>query len=165
MASSGVLVDVNVDETGLTSKLDEVTEGWEGHREAVLIAQAESLVGSLKREVNTSSGRLSDTIRALETSGNSVPVVAGGQQGVDYTLANLHGSDPHAPGSPDPAQNRTLSRWASREGYPGGFEGIYWHIYHYGTEEHDWLTPALDDYRSDSAQVAETVLRNRGVLE
>lgn len=162
---AGVAVNLALDEGGLKSSFDEIVENWDGHREAVLIAQAENLVGKLKREVNTSSGRLKGTIRALETEGNSVPVVAGGQQGVDYTLANLHGSEPHAPGSPRPGENRSLSRWADRVGYPGGFEGIYWHIYHYGTEEHDWLTPALDDYRSEADGVAAQVLRNRGVLE
>lgn len=165
MPGSGVAVDVNLDASGLTSRFDEVLDNWEGHREAMLIAMAEGLVGELKREANTSSGRMKGTIRALETEGSSVPVVAGGQQGVDYTLANLEGSEPHAPGPPDPSKNRTLARWASREGYPGGFEGIYWHIYHYGTEAHDWLTPALDSYRGQASGLATQVLKNRGVLE
>lgn len=162
---TGARIDLDLDAEGLVSQFDEVVNGWSGHREAILIALAENLVGHLKRNVNTSSGRLKGTIRALETSGNSVPVAAGGKEGVDYTLANLHGSEPHAPGSPNPSQNRTLSRWARRVGYPGGFEGIYWHIYHYGTEEHDWLTPSIDDYERDSAGVAATVLKNRGVIQ
>lgn len=162
---SGVRLDLALDEAGLQDDLDEIVANWDGHREAVLIAQAENLVGKLKREVNTSSGRLKGTIRALDTEGNSVPVVSGGQNGVDYTLANLHGSEPHAPGSPNPGENRTLSRWADRNGYPGGFEGIYWHIFHYGTQEHDWLTPALDDHRDETAGVAAQVLRNRGVIQ
>lgn len=158
-------IDLDLDESGLSSQFDEVTENWAGHREAILIALAENLVGHLKRNVSTSSGRLKGTIRALEVEGDMVPVGAGGDQGVDYTLASLHGSEPHGPGSPIQSENRTLSRWAHRVGYPGGFEGIYWHIFHYGTEGHDWLTPSVESYQRDSSGVAAQVLQNRGVFQ
>lgn len=160
---SGARLDLSI-EDGLTSEMDEVIEGWPGHKEAILVAWAENLVGNIKREIPTSSSRLKGTVRALETGGDQINVVAGGEQGVDYTLPVLHGSRPHAPGSPEPGQNRTLSRWARRVGYPGGFEGIYWHIYHYGTEEHDFLSGPLDDMRSEADGLAEQVLKNRGVM-
>lgn len=163
--SSSLRVDLDLDSDGFTTQLEQNVENWDAHREAVLIALAENLVGKLKRDAPTNTGRFKQTIRALETSGNTVPVVAGGEEGVDYTLPLIHGSKPHAPGPADPAQNRSLARWADRNDYPGGFGAIWGHIYHYGTEEHDFVTPAREEHSQESGGVAATVLRNRGVMQ
>lgn len=161
--ASGVRFDLDLDTSGLQSKLS--TDNWEEHRRGILLAIAEHLVGGLKAEVTANTGRLRHTIRALETGGPGVSVVAGGEEGVDYTLPYLHGSVPHAPGSPDPSENLSLSRWAERTGYPGGFQGIYWSIYHYGTEEHDFVSGPREDTQREAGGIAAQVLRNRGVLE
>lgn len=131
----------------------------------MLLGVSERMVGLTKREVPTSSSRLQGTIRTEETPGGGVHVVAGGEQGVDYPLPVLHGSEPHAPGSPDPDQNLSLSRWADRVGYPGGFESIYWSIFHYGTEEHDFVTGPLQQTQSESSGIMTAILKERGVLE
>lgn len=162
---SGARVDLSLDESGLQSKLSQITEGWEGHREAILLALAEDLVGNLKDDAPTNTGRLKGTIRALESDSRKYTVVAGGEDGVDYTLPVIEGSEPHAPGAPTPGENPSLARWADRNGYPGGFEGIYWHIYHYGTEPNDFVSGALESTRDESSGIASQVLRNREVIE
>ena len=161
-----VRVDVDMDTTDLQETLDELVQDFPGHRRAMLLAVAENLVGGLKREVPTNTSRLQGTIRTVETSDDSsIHVMAGGEQGVDYTLPVLNGSDPHPPGSPNPSENRSLSRWADRNNYPGGFESIYWSIFHYGTEEHDFVTPALERTERRADGLMTQVLKNRGAIE
>lgn len=142
----------------------ELAESWPDHRRAMLIAVAENLVGGLKREVPTNTSRLQGTIRWVETPGGGIHVLAGGEEGVDYTLPVLHGSEPHGPGSPDPMENRSLSRWADRNNYPGGFQSIYWAIYHYGTEAHDFVTEPLERTERQSSGLMTQVLKNREAL-
>lgn len=144
--------------------LEEILDAYPLAEKAALTAVAEDLVGRMKREVNTNTSRLQGTIRAVEGRDGIMSVMAGGQKGVDYTLAVLEGSRPHAPGSPDPAQNRSLSRWADRNNYPGGFESIYWSIYHYGTEAHDFVTEPTQETRARSDGIMTQVFRKRGIL-
>jgi len=135
------------------------------HARAVQRAIGEDLVGGMKREVGTNTGRLKGTIRTVETADGGLRVVAGGQWGVDYVLPHLKGSEPHPPGSPDPSENTALARWARRNNYPGGFDSIYWSIARYGTEAHDFVSEPLRETQRDAGDLAETVLRNRGVFD
>lgn len=160
---SGVQIDLDIQDE-LSEELEQILANFPGARDAALIGLGEDLVGNMKREVPTNTSRLKGTIRAEQSSTGVVHVLAGGQQGVDYTLPVLEGSEPHAPGSPDPDQNRSLSRWADRNNYPGGFESIYWSIYHYGTEGTDFVSDPLEDTARDADGVIAQVFRNRGIL-
>lgn len=152
--------DIDVDADEIQSIADE----WPEHRRAILTALAEDLVGNIKREIPTNTGRAKQTVRAQERSGR-VTVVAGGENGVDYIVPLLEGSEPHAPGPSDPESNPSLARWARRNNYPGGFESIYWSIYHHGTQSHDFVTGPIQDTQSDAGDIATLVLRNRGVFD
>jgi len=152
------------DPTEFEEEVDGVIDNWSSHREAMMVAAGEKIVGNLKREAPTNTGRLGDTIRQVGT-GTERRILAGGKQGVDYTLPLIEGSKPHPPGSSDPSENRALSRWARRNNYPGGFESIYWSIFWYGTEPNDFVTPALSDAEEEAQGVMTQVLRNRGVLD
>jgi len=161
-----VRMDLDLDVSDMQEELEEDLREFPAHRRAMLLAVAENLVGGLKREVPTNTSRLQGTIRSVETSDESVVhVMSGGEQGVDYTLPVLEGSDPHPPGSPDPSENLSLSRWADRVGYPGGFESIYWSIALYGTEEHDFVSPALDRTERQSSGIMTQVARDRGLIQ
>ena len=143
-----------------------IVDGWPQHRQAVLDALAEDLAGGIRREIPTSSGAAKSTVRTVEQGGRRPnQVVAGGKRGVDYIQPLLEGSEPHAPGPPTPEANPSLARWARRNNYPGGFESIYWSIYHYGTEEHDFLSGPLADSNARAGDIAERVLRRREVLD
>jgi hypothetical protein len=154
------------DDTDLEAYFSQIVDGWPRHRQAVLNALAEDLAGGVRREIPTSSGAAKSTVRTVEQSGRRPnQVVAGGKRGVDYIQPLLEGSEPHAPGPPTPAANPSLARWARRNDYPGGFESIYWSIYHYGTEPHDFLSGPLDESEADAGRIAERVLRRREVLD
>lgn len=160
-----IRADVDMDVSDFQEELEDILQDFPAHRRAMLLAVAENLVGGLKREVPTNTSRLQGTIRSVEADSDVIHVMAGGKEGVDYTLPVLHGTDPHPPGSSDPQKNRSLSRWADRNNYPGGFDSIYWSIARYGTEEHDFVTPALERTRKQSSGIMTQVLRNRGVIE
>jgi hypothetical protein len=154
------------DDAELDAYFDGVSESWPAHRRAVLRALGEDLVGNIKREIPTSSGSAKATVRTVVTDGaNRGEVRAGGKRGVDYIRPLLEGSRPHAPGSSDPSVNTSLARWARRNNYPGGFDSIYWHIYHYGTEPHDFVTEPLAETQANADRIGERVLRRRGVLD
>lgn len=154
------------DDAELDAYFDEVTDRWPAHRRAVLRALGEDLVGNVKREIPTSSGAAKATVRTVVTDGeNRGEVIAGGKRGVDYIRPLLEGSRPHAPGSSNPNTNLALARWARRNNYPGGFESIYWSIYHYGTESHDFVTEPVAKTQADAGRIAERVLRRRGVFD
>lgn len=146
------------------SEIRSIVDDWPDHRRAILLALAEDMVGNMKREIPTNTGRAKQTIRAQERSGR-ITAVAGGENGVDYIRPLLDGSKPHAPGSSDPEENQSLARWARRNDYPGGFESIYWSIANYGTKEHDFVTEPEQDTQDDAGDIATLVLRNRGVFE
>lgn len=160
----GVAAEFDLDSEELEDKLDEIVGKWPEHRRAILTALAEDLVGEIKRDIPTNSSRAKGTVRA-QRSGDQVYVVAGGENGVDYIEPLLEGSEPHAPGPPNKEDNPSLARWARRNNYPGGFESIYWSIYHYGTEPHDFVSEPLDRTRGNVENIAEQVLNNRGVFE
>lgn len=161
---SGVQIDLDIRDE-FSDDVEEVLAQFPGARDAALLALGEDLVGNMKREVPTNTSRLKGTIRTEQRGMTGLAsVIAGGQQGVDYTLPVLEGSEPHAPGSPDPTQNRSLSRWADRNNYPGGFESIYWSIYHYGTEGTDFVTDPIEQTQRDADGVVAQVFRNRGIL-
>lgn len=160
-------IGLDVDDSGLRSDFDHILDDWQGHREAMLTALAEDIVGKLKLEIAqeaTDTGLMGSTTRAVETSSRRREIVVGGEKGVDYVLPVLKGTDPHPPGSSDPTENRSLARWARRNNYPGGFDGIYWSIARYGTEPHDFVSGPLREARAEASGVAAQVLRNRGVL-
>jgi hypothetical protein len=159
-----VRMDLDLDVSDMQAKLQEDLQDFPGHRRAILLAVAENLVGGLKREVNTNTSRLQGTIRSVEADSNLIHVMAGGENGVDYTLPVLEGSDPHPPGSPIASENRSLARWADRVGYPGGFESIYWGIARYGTEEHDFVSPALSRTERQASGIMTQVARDRGLI-
>ncbi|EMA42660.1 hypothetical protein [Halococcus saccharolyticus] len=142
-----------------------LADAMPAHARAVQRAIGEYAVGGMKRAVGTNTGRLKGTIRVVESGSGGMRVVAGGQRGVDYTLPYLKGSDPHPPGSSDPSQNKALARWARRNNYPGGFDSIYWSIARYGTEAHDFVSEPLRETQSEADDIAEQVLRNRGVFD
>ena len=142
-----------------------LADAMPGHARAIKRAIGEDLVGGLKREIPTNTGRAKGTIRLVDTKGDKTRVVAGGQNGVDYILPLLEGSAPHAPGSSDPSQNKALARWARRNNYPGGFDSIYWSIARHGTEAHDFVSEPLRETQSNSEDIAEQVLRNRGAFD
>lgn len=152
--------DIDIDAEEIQSIADE----WPEHRRAILYALAEDLVGNIYREIPVNTERARETVRTQERSGQ-ITVVAGGEKGVDYIRPLLDGTEPHAPGPPDPEANPSLARWARRNEYPGGFESIYWSIYHYGTEPHDFVTEPVEDTQDDAGDIATLVLRNRGVFE
>jgi hypothetical protein len=143
----------------------DLAEEMPGHARAIKRALGEDLVGGLKREIPTNTGRAKGTIRVVEGGGDTTRVVAGGRNGVDYILPLLEGSAPHAPGSSDPSQNTALARWASRNNYSGGFQSIYWSIARYGTEAHDFVSEPLRETQRDSDDIAAQVLRNRGAFD
>lgn len=152
--------DIDIDAEEIQSIADE----WPEHRRAILYALAEDLVGNIYREIPVNTERARSTVRTQERSGQ-ITVVAGGEKGVDYIRPLLDGTEPHAPGRPDPEANPSLARWARRNEYPGGFEAIYWSIYHYGTKPHDFVTEPVEDTQDDAGDIATLVLRNRGVFE
>ncbi|MDT3434689.1 hypothetical protein [Haloarcula sp. 1CSR25-25] len=150
----------------LRETFEAIDDNWPRHRSAILQALGEDLVGNLKRDIPTSSGTAKSTVRTINTeSGGPGEVVAGGKRGVNYIEPLLTGTDPHAPGSPNPAENTSLARWARRNGYPGGFEAIYRSIYHYGTDEHDFVTQPVADTQARAGDIAERVLERRGVFD
>ena len=163
----GVSARFEWDASDLDQQLADLVERWPDHRRAILRAMGEDLVGGLKREIPTSSGTAKSTIRTIvgEDGTNSGQVLAGGQKGVDYIEPLLEGSAPHAPGPSSPSANPSLARWARRNGYPGGFESIYWSIYHYGTEPHDFVSEPIEETQTRAGDIAEAVLRRRGVFE
>lgn len=149
----------------LQQKFERIDENWPRHRTAILRALGEDLVGNMKREIPTSSGTAKSTVRTIDTEGPGPGrVIAGGKRGVDYIKPLLKGSEPHAPGPYDASQN-PLARWARRNGYPGGFESIYWSIYHYGTEPHDFVTEPVAKTQAQAGTIAEHVLERRGVFD
>lgn len=160
----GIAVDFEFEDDDIAKELDRLSENWPEHSDAILTALAEDLVGELKREIPTNTGRAKGTVRAVER-GDSVLVVAGGQNGVDYIEPLLEGSEPHPPGPPFPSENSALARWARRNNYPGGFDSIYWNIARYGTEPHDFVSGPLEETRGNVKEISTTVLRNRGVFE
>ena len=147
------------------AELHNIADEFPQHARAVRRALGEDLVGGMKSEVDANTGRLRSTIRTIESGGGKTHVVAGGQRGVDYALSYLEGSEPHAPGSSDPASNPALARWAKRNNYPGGFDSIYWSIARYGTEAHDFVSGPLRETQRDAGSIAEQVLRNRGAFD
>jgi len=150
----------------VSDALEKIDRNWPRHRTAILDALGEDLVGNIRREIPTSSGTAKSTVRTIETEGDGpAEVVAGGKKGVDYIEPLLKGSDPHAPGSPNPSENTSLARWARRNNYPGGFDAIYWSIYHYGTEAHDFVTDPVADTQAQAGDIAERVLERRGVFD
>lgn len=150
----------------LRKTFEEIDRSWPRHRSAILRALGEDLVGNIKREIPTSSGTAKSTVRTVDTEGPGPgQVVAGGKKGVDYIEPLLEGSEPHAPGRSNPSENTGLARWARRNDYPGGFEAIYWSIYHYGTEPHDFVTEPVADTQANAGDIAEQVLRRRGVFD
>jgi hypothetical protein len=152
-------------DAALDAYFDHIVDGWPSHRKAILDAMGEDLAGGLRREIPTSSGAAKATIRTEDTdTPGSARVVAGGKRGVDYIEPLLHGSDPHAPGPPSREANPSLARWARRNDYPGGFESIYWSIYHYGTESHDFVSGPVDETQDRAGTIAERVLERRQVF-
>lgn len=163
----GVSARFEWDASDLERQFADLVAEWPEHRRAILRALGEDLVGGIKRDIPTSSGTAKSTVRTVvsEDGTNQGEVVAGGQKGVDYIEPLLEGSRPHAPGPPDPSANQSLARWARRNGYPGGFESIYWSIYHYGTEPHDFVSEPVEQTQSRAGDIAERVLQKRGVFE
>jgi hypothetical protein len=155
------------DDDELQRKLDALGAEWPQHRSAVLDALAEDVAGGLRREIPTSSGAAKQTIRTRGTGrdDNEAEVLAGGMRGVNYVESILHGSRPHAPGSSNPAENTSLARWARRNNYPGGFESIYWSIYHHGTSANDFVSEPVAETQARADDIAERVLRQRGVFD
>lgn len=153
------------DDAALDAYFSRVVDGWPSHRKAILDAMGEDLAGGLRREIPTSSGAAKATIRTegTETSGPA-RAVAGGKRGVDYIEPLLEGSDPHAPGPPSRSANPSLARWARRNDYPGGFESIYWSIYHYGTEAHDFVSGPVEETQERAGTIADRVLERRQVF-
>lgn len=163
---AGIASGFEWDDADLEAYFSEIVDNWPRHRQAVLDALAEDLAGGVRREIPTSSGVAKSTVRTVEGAGDRpAKVVAGGKRGVDYIEPLLKGSEPHAPGPPSPASNPSLARWARRNGYPGGFDSIYWSIYHYGTEPQDFLTDPLQDSKRDAGRIAERVLERRRVFD
>jgi hypothetical protein len=163
---SGFAAGFAFDDDEFQRFVERVDDEWPSHRAAILDALAEDLAGELRREIPTSSGAAKSTIRTVGTkTPGPAEVVAGGMRGVDYIEPLLEGSEPHAPGPPTPAANPSLARWARREGYPGGFESIYWSIYHYGTEPHDFVSGPVAETQSRAGDIAERVLERREVLD
>lgn len=161
-----IRADFRWTDSDLNAFFSRIVDGWPDHRQAILDALAEDLAGGVRREIPTSSGAAKSTVRTVEGTGRrSNQVVAGGKRGVDYIEPLLEGSEPHAPGPPTPEANPSLARWARRNDYPGGFDSIYWSIYHYGTEEHDFLSGPLDDTQQRADRIAKRVLRRREVLD
>ena len=150
----------------LQERLEQIDENWPRHRSAILRALGEDLVGNIKREIPTSSGTAKSTVRTANTDGPGPgQVVAGGKRGVDYIKPLLEGSQPNAPGPPNAAENQALARWARRNDYPGGFESIYWSIYHYGTEAHDFVTGPVAQTQGDAGTIGQRVLERHGVFD
>lgn len=164
MAKGSIAIDIDVDGRDIREEFTELANDWPAHEAAVRLAIGEKLVGGMKRAVDGNTGRLRGTIRTLE-SGDTTRVVAGGTSGVDYVLPYLEGSRPHAPGPPDPASNPSLARWARRNNFPGGFDGIYWHIAREGTEAHDFVSKPLEETGRSSDRIADRVLAARGAFE
>lgn len=161
-----VTADLEWDASGFRDQLGALIDDWPATREAVLRALGEDLAGNLRREIPTSSGAAEQTIRTVDTGGEgSSKVVAGGMRGVDYIVPLLEGSQPHPPGPSDPAANPRLARWASRNGYPGGFHSIYWSIARYGTEPHDFVSAPVEQTQTEADTIAAAVLQRRGVFE
>lgn len=153
------------DDESLDIYFEHIVENWSSHRQAILKGMGEDLAGNLRREIPTSSGTAKSTIRVEDTEGDGPGrVIAGGKKGVDYIEPLLKGTDPHAPGPPRAADNPALARWARRNGYPGGFESIYWSIYHYGTEAHDFVSGPVEDTQAEAGRIAARVLEKRGVI-
>lgn len=162
---TGIEAEFEFDED-VAASLSRIDEEWPTHRRAVLNALGEDLVGNVKREIPVSSGTAKSTVRTEATgSGNRRKVIAGGMKGVDYIDELLEGTPPHAPGDPNPEENQSLARWARRNNYPGGFDAIYWSIYHYGTQPHDFISEPIAETSNDAGNIAEAVLRRRGVFE
>jgi len=163
---SGVEAGFEWEDTDLDAYFSSIVDGWPSHRRAILRALGEDLAGNIREEIPTSSGTAKATVRVVGTEGNGpARVMAGGKRGVDYIEPLLEGSEPHAPGPPRAADNPSLARWARRNGYPGGFDSIYWSIYHYGTEAHDFLSGPLEDSQAKAGRIGERVLKQRGVFE
>lgn len=154
------------DDADLAAYFESVADEWPAHRRAVLDALGEDLAGRIRREIPTSSGAAKATVRTVGTdTPGPAEVRAGGMHGVDYIRPLLEGSRPHAPGSSNPAQNTALARWARRNDYPGGFNSIYWSIYHYGTEPHDFVTEPVAKTQREAGRIAERVLARRDVID
>lgn len=160
----GVEVEFDLEADELIREFRDLEDDWPTHRQAILRALGEDLVGEIQREIQTDTGRAKGTVR-VRGEGEDTVVVAGGKNGVDYIGPLLKGSEPHAPGPPSAEANPALARWARRNNYPGGFEAIYWNIYHYGTEPHDFVSDPIDETQSAAGDIATLVLRNRGVFE
>lgn len=162
----GVEAGLKWDDSEFDALVSNIVNGWPAHRKAVLKALGQDLAGGIREEIPTSSGTAKSTVRVVDTEGSGPGrVMAGGQKGVDYIEPLLEGSEPHAPGPPSRAENTSLARWARRNGYPGGFDSIYWSIYHYGTEAHDFLSGPLEDTQADADRIAKRVLEHRGVFD
>jgi len=159
-----VRIDLDVDTEPLEDHLRATSEEWSAHSRAIRMAIGEKIVGGMKREAGVNTGRLRGTVRQVESDGTT-KIVAGGNQGVNYTLEHLEGTNPHRPGSPNPSENVSLARWARRNNYPGGFDSIYWHIAKYGTEANDFVSDPLRDAESSSGRIADRVLQSRGAFD
>lgn len=162
------MVQIEVDISGIDDTVEEfeqIIDEMPETRKAILLALGEKLVSGLKREIPTNTGRAKGTIRVLEAGNSRAVVAAGGQNGVDYIRPLLHGTKPHAPGSSNPTENKSLARWARRNDYPGGFYAIYWNIAKYGTEPHDFVSEPVKETETETKPIVKTVLRNRGVFD
>ena len=160
---AGLTIDFDWDDDSLQRELDAIVAGWPSHRAAVERAIMEDVAGGLRRSIPTSSGAAKQTIR-LEDIGSQRPakVVAGGKRGVNYVENILEGSAPHPPGSWNPAENPRLARWASRHGM--SFDQVYWSIAEHGTEGTDFVSGPVARTQADAADIAVSVLRQRGVF-
>lgn len=162
----GIRAGFEWNDEDLDAYFSHIVDGWPSHRKAILDALGEELAGNIREEIPTSSGTAKSTVRVVDTEGNGPGrVMAGGQKGVDYILPLLKGSEPHAPGRSNPAENPSLARWARRNNYPGGFDSIYWSIFHYGTEPHDFVTEPLAESEENAGRIGKRVLERRGVFD
>lgn len=162
------MVQIEMDVSGMEDILEEyeeIIDNMPETQKAILLALGEHLVGGLKRKIPTDTNRAQGTVRILEAGEDRAIIAAGGQNGVDYIRPLLHGTKPHAPGSSNPTENKSLVRWARRNDYPGGFHAIYWNIARYGTEAHDFVSEPVKETETEVKPLVKTVLRNRGVFE
>ena len=160
------MAEFSWDDGELQAYFSYVTDGWPAHRSAILDALGDDLVRRVKRDIPVDTGRARSTVRKRVTPGDTEgEVLVGGIRGVNYIEPLLEGSRPHHPGSSDARANRRLAGWANRNGYPGGFDNIYWSIARHGTEPHDFVSEPTRETQRNAGDIGERVLRRREVFD
>ena len=126
----------------ITVKIDlaKLTENHKRDIQDALEAGAYLIEQSAKRLCPVDQGALRASIKHFVDEWHTVRVGSYGSKDMSYGAVMEYGSVPHgAPFEP-------IKRWAERHGIDN-WMGVWWKIYHYGTQPHPFLEPAVQMHK------------------